>query len=230
MKKNILKLIIILILFLAYQYSSKSDCPNQNDWTGQKWTFYCPSSMEEGEWGRAQYQYKDNGNGTYDIKIDWSTYIRYTTCYGITDEEAKPLIYYSIIDDFMEANCETPGTILHFNFYVETPCTITKKCWIKVNEGTHVLCTDTGWPGPDPSFYQDASFAWWYAVTKDIPCGTQCCETKYTAECLTPSTGNHYKTWQVTSIIKSQYSPCTGSSSTDCLFHQIENCQSSCGN
>ena len=225
--------IFIIIIFIFFGFNivfAQNDCPptiNDSDWEEGTGITFEPIPMDV--WGRVDAKYREISNGQYEVKIDWNT-LSNNHRYGITDNEFKQMMYKAVMTAIAGDNnlCgENPGTLL-FVFYEETHCKLTKHCNLKVDYNQEVLCEDSGWPGPDPVFFEYQNEKYYRTYTQ-IDCGLQCCKYNYTVECVFDAGGN-FKYLHILTQGKTPYpgSECDQTIYQDCLTGEPENCQSTC--
>ena len=219
---------IILGFFLISMIDTSwlfAQCPpSTNDWHTK--TSVCEPKPQE-FWGAVSIKYNNPENGVYEIKVEWSSLSNYLNRTGITDEEFKQIMLKALMMDFNKNNCDINQTPLHFKFYEETECKVTKRCWVKCDAQYNFVCADPEWGTIEPTA-QNFSTGWVYPIETTTICGTQCCITDYTVVCIVdPDSGMN-----VLHIIdKVKYTSGASCSSTtpDCHpWYPPINCESDC--
>lgn len=223
MKKIILS-ILIYVLFLLNISALYTQCPpNISEFITIPDVAFEPLPMDT--WGYVEeVKYKANLDGTIEIKVDWGTLHNYNR-YNLTDEEFKSIMYKAIILKLLGLQCNFVGTKT-FIFYEEGECKIEKKCYIKVDKNTEIICIDEGWQWALP-FILTHNLNKYLPVSKNIVCGTSCCQYIFTVECEGTTHGDHLHIISKTKI-PSAGSSCDATTSTDCLTGEIKSCEPYC--
>ncbi len=225
-KNNVITNIILCLLFLNFgNLFSQSNCP--------------PSLMEE-TWsdpitvynepypffplGTVDVRYRNIGNRT-EIKVDWNSFQRYNLPSYLTNEEAKSFMILAIIKEIV-GNCSWQGN-KEIAFYDEVECTITKNCYLRVDNQRSIYCKDEHWTGDDPEIILFNYISYW-RFSQTFECGYTCCETVYQVYCEQNNSGiGIYKIASQSNNL-APGSQCQTNVFYDCLTGDPVNCISNC--
>lgn len=165
----------------------------------------------------------------YDVKIDWNSLnnqpVGYYQVYNLTNEELKDFVVPAVIWNLIASNRANGNFTV--SFYEEAPCTIKHYCYFKTVGEYSEKCSDPEFTDRPVQYTKLSEYYIRRAWKED--CGTKCCKATY----FCTTTG--YDSFTINSVTKTDYSPCSGTSTPDCFYQNdptdpnyLEKCEGNC--
>jgi hypothetical protein len=180
--KEIKKMCCILLTYIIVCYNNFAQpgiCPPLTyNWNTASANFDHDQWGSVNNLGSVDYKWQTVG-ADIEVYVDWDTFINSSDFYNFTDKDLKDYLVLQIIFDRLP--CPYVGSRV-ITITEKVPCTIEKKCYIKINSSQEFDCIPEYWPGNPPQFMvigQDK-----YIVESILSdCGYSCCRTIYTVIC-----------------------------------------------
>ncbi len=176
--KRLIFLILIILNVSAVIIFSQSFCPE--DYTNWDKGY---SDYDLGQYGSmtsSEFFYRSNGNFSYDIVMDWSTFVNENDF--ISNSALRKIFemeaIYNVVPDIQGPyNCTV-------NVYYETDCSVTSNVYINLDRDFTIACCDDGINVTDDiiDFLENGVHYKVIKWSRSQYCGKKCCKRVYSCQ------------------------------------------------
>jgi hypothetical protein len=132
----------------------------------------------------------------------------------LTDEEFLEMSIKAIMNNLIDVENAGEQLIYDFYLYTEIECKNLKKCYLKVDEYRHILCSDDGFE-ESGLVLDEYNGEYYLPISEKVDCGYACCKTTYRATVF--SDQNNHKYWQILESYSTLISSCPDYIEPNCL-------------